>query len=605
MAVTSARDHLAGRPGRIAVFCPPHLVPKWGREIQILMPDSQVHCPKTPADVVAAMSLPPTGPEFWIFSRDRLKRQWYWRWGARPASSAAQARWAATHPRSLPLQWVCPDCGAPLATPHARPRSVEWVPWNQPDHRSPSVAVCPTCSAPLWQANRDGPRQLTWPDQWRRAPASVTFDLLLADEVHEEKGQSFQSQVLADLMRRSHRHAFLTGTILGGMARDVFYHLWRSDPRAMQAAGYQYNQPQQFARDYGRVETHLDGANRVRRRVERPGIHPALFGDWLLERTIFLDLADLHAALPSYTERVELVTMDPAQAECVTAAYAAMRDALQDHRAPDGSIRLGSYVQNALTYPDRTGSAAPLTLPGGDAWVPPAPTAPDRLLPKTARIIQLCLAQKAQGRRVLVFLEYPNLFQVDGLIRELEEFDLRVAHLTPKVPTAQRETWLRDHLADVLICQPRLMGTGLDAIEYPTIIWAQTGYSLLTVQQASRRSYRIGQTQPVNVIFLAYEGTLQARALTLLSEKAQAAAAISGHFDEHSLRLWAPADSMAMQLAEALALGMTLRAEHAAAQNPAPTPEPTAWPARPTKAPRRRADSPHQLHFGFDCARVH
>ena len=34
-------------------------------------------------------------------------------------------------------------------------------------------------------------------------------------------------------------------------------------------------------------------------------------------------------------------------------------------------------------------------------------------------------------------------------------------------------------------------------------------------QQASRRSWRIGQTQPVQVVFMAYRNTLQADALKL------------------------------------------------------------------------------------------
>ena len=57
---------------------------------------------------------------------------------------------------------------------------------------------------------------------------------------------------------------------------------------------------------------------------------------------------------------------------------------------------------------------------------------------------------------------------------------------------------------DVLVCHPRLVQTGLDLVEFPTICWYETDYSVYTMRQASRRSWRIGQTQPVQVVFMAY-----------------------------------------------------------------------------------------------------
>ena len=41
------------------------------------------------------------------------------------------------------------------------------------------------------------------------------------------------------------------------------------------------------------------------------------------------------------------------------------------------------------------------------------------------------------------------------------------------------------------------------------------------MRQASRRSWRIGQTEPVQVVFMAYRNTLQADALKLVAQKLQ------------------------------------------------------------------------------------
>lgn len=53
-------------------------------------------------------------------------------------------------------------------------------------------------------------------------------------------------------------------------------------------------------------------------------------------------------------------------------------------------------------------------------------------------------------------------------------------------------------------------------------------YSVYTVLQASRRSWRIGQTQPVKVYFYAYESTLQEDALRLVAAKVAAALRVNG-----------------------------------------------------------------------------
>jgi hypothetical protein len=44
-------------------------------------------------------------------------------------------------------------------------------------------------------------------------------------------------------------------------------------------------------------------------------------------------------------------------------------------------------------------------------------------------------------------------------------------------------------------------------------------YRTTTVRQASRRSWRIGQRQPVNVYHLVYDGTVQTAALGLIARK--------------------------------------------------------------------------------------
>jgi hypothetical protein len=70
----------------------------------------------------------------------------------------------------------------------------------------------------------------------------------------------------------------------------------------------------------------------------------------------------------------------------------------------------------------------------------------------------------------------------------------------------------------------------------PAIIWYETGYSTFTLRQASRRSWRIGQTKPVTVRFLCYENTAQVGCLRLMGRKLLVSMALEGKFSESGLQ---------------------------------------------------------------------
>ena len=67
------------------------------------------------------------------------------------------------------------------------------------------------------------------------------------------------------------------------------------------------------------------------------------------------------------------------------------------------------------------------------------------------------------------------------------------------------------------------------------MVGACVDYSVYTMRQASRRSWRIGQTQPVPVVFMAYRNTLQADALQLMAKKLQSSLAVEGELPEDGL----------------------------------------------------------------------
>ena len=109
---------------------------------------------------------------------------------------------------------------------------------------------------------------------------------------------------------------------------------------------------------------------------------------------------------------------------------------------------------------------------------------------------------------------------------------------------------------DVMICHPRLVQTGLDLIDFPTICWYETDYSVYVMRQASRRSWRIGQTRPVKVVFMSYRNTLQADALKLVAKKLQSSLAVEGELPEDGLAAYGDdGDDLMMALARKIVSG--------------------------------------------------
>lgn len=67
-------------------------------------------------------------------------------------------------------------------------------------------------------------------------------------------------------------------------------------------------------------------------------------------------------------------------------------------------------------------------------------------------------------------------------------------------------------------------------VQFPTIYFYETGYSLHTLRQASRRWWRIGQRFDVRVKFLIYDETTQRTCLRLMGRKMLVALMMEGKF---------------------------------------------------------------------------
>jgi hypothetical protein len=141
------------------------------------------------------------------------------------------------------------------------------------------------------------------------------------------------------------------------------------------------------------------------------------------------------------------------------------------------------------------------------------------------------------------------------LERILTNEGIRVALLTTDVPPEAREGWYDRQLragVQAVICHPKLVQTGLDLIDFPTILFYETGYSIYVLRQASRRSWRIGQRFPVKVKYLHYAETMQESCLRLMGKKLLVSLAMEGKFSSEGLQAINDEDDILMAMAREL-----------------------------------------------------
>ena len=168
------------------------------------------------------------------------------------------------------------------------------------------------------------------------------------------------------------------------------------------------------------------------------------------------------------------------------------------------------------------------------------PLSEEKLYPKEKALVDLVAAERMEGRRVLVYATHTGTRDITARMKDiLTRHGFRVAVMKAEaVAPDRREAWVADRVKqgiDVMVCHPRLVQTGLDLIDFQTLCWFETDYSVYVSRQASRRSWRIGQTRPVKVVFMSYKNTLQADALKLVAKKLQSSLAVEGELPEDGL----------------------------------------------------------------------
>ncbi|MDI6696047.1 MAG: hypothetical protein QME21_13450 [Anaerolineales bacterium] len=95
-------------------------------------------------------------------------------------------------------------------------------------------------------------------------------------------------------------------------------------------------------------------------------------------------------------------------------------------------------------------------------------------LPKENWLADFCKLEKQQGRKVLVYVRQSGTRDIqDRVMLPLQANELRVSIFGGNIDPRKREEWIakRVNTTDVLICNPRLVETGLDLVQFSTVVF--------------------------------------------------------------------------------------------------------------------------------------
>ena len=407
------------------------------------------------------------------------------------------------------------------------------------------------------------------------------FSLTLIDEAHEYKNAgSAQGQAMAVLCNEAEKVLCLTGTLMGGYASDLFYLLFRAMPGVMVKMGYGANRHNSFAaaetrfmRQHGCLIDVFSysgdqsesfqtarGKKTTLHVKKAPGFGPMGIAQFILPHTVFMCLTDLgEGILPAYSEETRMVMMSGAMLQHYRVLKLKLTAALEAALARRDNRLTGVVINALLRWPDTCFRAEQVTHPGERSIIlaeAPSLCDDDTPTPKEQDILDVCRQEKQLGRRIIVYTTYTGRHDTSSRLRNLlQAAGLKAAVLRSTVNSDAREDWIAgqvEHGIDMLITNPELVKTGLDLLAFPCIYFAQTGYNVYTVAQASRRSWRIGQKEAVKVYYACYEESAQVDCLELMAKKIKTALSTMGVMPETGLDVFDEEESEA-SLTEALA----------------------------------------------------
>ncbi len=392
--------------------------------------------------------------------------------------------------------------------------------------------------------------------------AKSAFPLFFVDELHDAKAKGTGNGWALTVLTNAARYTLgLTGTLFSGYSTDIFWLMFRLSGQVRKEFGF--HDESRWVKKVGlrrftfyvsspsavQEDGSYTGRQYLNRVDEKPGILPAIIR-YGLPNIVFGSLQDVDLPLPAYREEMAWLELSPA----MLAQYDLADGSSFDSPLPGslyewaiGEMKEGAkgalsvWLTTALNRPDamfrdetvtfnrRIAGKGKYALRREEEVIELPAVEP--ISPKDLWLAERCLAERREGRKTLVFVRQTGKRDVQPhLAKVLMDYGLRVDVLSPSIKPRSRVAWIQKHAPniDVLLTNARLVKVGLNLRMFSTAIFYEIEWSLAILWQAMRRVYRPGASLPVRVIFPAYAGTLEERALSLLGQKMKAASLFYG-----------------------------------------------------------------------------
>jgi hypothetical protein len=427
------------------------------------------------------------------------------------------------------------------------------------------------------------------------------FDLLILDEAHEFSTSGSAQQKAAHRLAQLPRvpAIALTGSLMGGYASSLFANAWALSRRFREqfdlgdkgafVSRYGYRKllvptgsenRLPTSRAYGRQTDRTDeDAPLIRQLGEAPGVLPLYILEHILPTGLVMHKGDLDDELPPCGE--EPVAIHPAADDFLDAKLLAefgrlrraLVAAIHGDRGTERAGMLWGAMSELPSYLDLANEeCGPFVIAypeeaGGEVVATGASFPASWRSPKERWLLGELRRELDSGRRAIVFLRHTGRH---GFLRRLhrlilEDLQEPATFLDPaRVPTGVREAWLDGIIEDgcrVLLVHPKAVQTGLNNLTaFHSAVWYEgPDYDARVTRQANGRPHRIGQTQPVRLLYPYYENTLQKAALDLVARKITASLQVDGLSLAGALEAaGALSEEDRLHATAALAIGQTL-----------------------------------------------
>lgn len=386
------------------------------------------------------------------------------------------------------------------------------------------------------------------------------FDYAVMDEAHELAGKSLQHQAFSDVIQSCWRSLLLTGTLSNGYASGLFNILFKTQTAKVIEDGFGYKDEKKFVEKYGVLEEttirtvtgftasryiYDNNGNRCPERYTTnrkttktkaiAGVSPLIFSNYLINNTVFLKQEDITQELVPYREIPMPIDMDSELQERYDEIMGIVAERISNigKRAIKNFI---CYMDMMLDQP--YGLDSMFDTNGRDIIVEAKELDDEKIRNKEQALIDLCCRKKEAGEKILIYTHWTGKLDIQNRLKDLlDANNIKAEVMTNDIKLDARQKWLNDksESVDAIIVNPRLVDVGLNLLPYTTIVFYEIGNQLSVIRQASKRSWRINQTHPVEVYFMYYRNTVQEQLIGIISQKLKAAIAVEGNFSAEGL----------------------------------------------------------------------